>query len=98
MRHRDWGMFLLRLFIGLRLIYGVQDNIRSWAKIIECSVFLRHHNFPFPLVNAVITVHVQFLAGIMIAVGLWIRYASLLLVINFAVALIVVHRFDTFGS
>ena len=91
-RNRDWGVFLLRLFVGLRLIYGVQDNVLSWEHMIRFKDFLQQFNFPFPLVCAVVSVYVQLITGIMIILGWRIRYAAILLVINFLVALIMVHR------
>jgi putative oxidoreductase len=91
-RNRDWGIFLLRLFIGLRLIYGVQDNVLSWEHMIRFRDFLQQFHFPIPLVCAVVSVYVQLITGIMLILGWKIRYAAILLIINFLVALIMVHR------
>ena len=85
------GLFLLRLFIGLRLLYGVVDNILSWGQMNEFSEFLRQFNFPFPIVSALISVYVQFFGSIMILTGFKIRWAALLLTINFLIAILVVH-------
>lgn len=89
------GIFLLRIFIGLRLLYGVADNIASWHKMQEFAAFLDANNFPFPLVCAVLSVYAQAIAAVMILLGLQIRLAALLMIVNFAVALIMVHRNDT---
>ena len=85
------GIFLLRIFVSTRLLYGVIDNILSWERMIEFSNFLKSNDFPFPTTNAVISVYVQFLCAILILVGYKIRFASFVLVINFLVALIFVH-------
>lgn len=85
------GIFLLRIFIGSRLFYGVIDNILSWDKMIEFSDFLNANSFPIPILSAVISVYVQFIGSILILVGFKIRIASFILVINFLVAIIFFH-------
>lgn len=85
----DIGILLLRLFIGLRLIYGVIDNVVSWEHMIKFAQFIEANNLPFPIVSAVVSVYAQFIGGLMILIGLKIRWASLLIIINFIVALYV---------
>lgn len=92
---RDVGLLALRLFVGLRLIYGVIDNVISWGRMEEFSRFLLANKFPFPMTSAILSVYVQFAGGLMILVGYGIRMASFLLVINFFVAVVMVHRHDT---
>ncbi|MBK6266119.1 DoxX family protein [Marivirga sp. S37H4] len=88
---RNWqiGILLLRIFIGLRLLYGVVDNIISWQQMIEFSIFLENNGFPFPLMSAVTSVYVQFIGGLLILLGYKIRVTSFILIINFLVAFIV---------
>ena len=81
-----YGILLLRLFVGFRLIYGTIDNIISWERMIEFSKFLEANNFPFPQICAVSSVYVQFLGGLMILLGYKIRLASTILILNFIVA------------
>lgn len=93
---RDMGVLFLRLFIGVRLIYGVIDNIFSWKKMLEFAAFLENFHFPFPIASAIISVFFQCIAGIMIIVGLKIRLAALLMIGNFLIALLMVHLYDSF--
>lgn len=93
--NRDWGIFLLRAFIGFRLVYGVLDNVLSWDHMIKFRDFLREFHFPFPMVCAVVSVYAQLFAGIMFLVGWKIRYAAIMMIINFAFALIMVHHDHT---
>ena len=95
-KNKDLGLFLLRLFIGIRLLYGVVDNIADWGRMIEFRNFLEHQGFPFPLVSAVISVYAQFLSGLMFIVGFKIRLAAALMIINFLAALGMVHLHDSF--
>jgi len=90
-RHRDTGVFLLRLFVGFRLLAGVVDNIFSWPRMLEFRDFLQVFGFPVPLVCAILSVYAQAIAALLIIAGLYFRYAALLMIINFTVALIMVH-------
>ena len=85
------GIFVLRLFVGLRLLYGVIDNVLNGERMIEFAEFLNAHHFPFPLVSAALSVYVQFVGSIFILIGFKIRITSIILVFNFLVALIFVH-------
>ncbi len=85
------GLFLLRIFIGSRLIYGVIDNILVWERMIEFSSFLENFNFPFPLMSAVTSVYIQFIGGVLILIGYKIRLASIIMAFNFLIAIIFVH-------
>lgn len=85
------GIFLLRLFIGGRLCYGVIDNVISWERMLEFADFLSANNFPLPIASAIISVYVQFFGALLILIGFKIRPASFVLILNFLVALVAVH-------
>lgn len=95
-QNKDVGLLLLRLFVGVRLVYGVIDNLIAWERMIEFRDFLALHNFPLPLASAVISVYAQFLSGLMFVIGYKIRLAAALMIINFLVALVMVHLRDSF--
>jgi len=95
-KNKDVGLFLLRLFVGIRLLYGVVDNIAAWERMIEFRNFLDQQGFPLPLASAVISVYAQFLSGLMFIIGFKIRLAAVLMIINFLVALVMVHLHDSF--
>ncbi len=91
----DIGLLMLRIFIGLRLIYGVIDNIISWEKMLEFSGFLKINGFPMPTFSAVLSVYAQFLCAILILVGYKTRLAAAILAFNFIVAMVMVHLKDS---
>jgi putative oxidoreductase len=95
-RHPDVGVLVLRLFVSVRLLYGVLDNITSWSRMLEFKDFLQLFHFPMPLVSAVVSVYAQAIAAVLIGVGWKIRWAAVLMIVNFAVALMVVHRGQSF--
>ena len=57
----------------------------------EFADFLRHHGFPLPLPCAVVSVAAQFVSGLLFLVGAFVRWAALLMVVNFVVAIATVH-------
>lgn len=88
---KHWGILLLRFFVGGRLFYGVIDNIVSWQDMIKFSEFLEQNGFPTPMISAIASVYIQFFGSILIILGYKIRWASIILAINFLVALIFFH-------
>jgi putative oxidoreductase len=95
-RNKDIGLLILRLFVGIRLIYGVQDNILNWHHMKEFETFLVQHRFPFPLISAIVSVYAQALAGILLIAGFQVRWAAVLMIINFLIAMLMVHVGQTF--
>ncbi len=62
----------------------------------EFAAFLQQRNVPFPLFSAVLSAYAQFVCGIMILLGAWIRLAAIPFIINFVAAVIIAHLADTF--
>lgn len=90
-RTRAFGPLVLRLMLGAHLIHGTQDNLLSWARMLEFRHFLAGHGFPVPLVSAVVSVLAQFAAGACYIVGWQVRWAAVVMLVNFAIALLGVH-------
>jgi putative oxidoreductase len=63
--------------------------------MIEFSQFLEAHHFPLPIFMAILSVSLQLVAGLLILVGRRTRWAALILIVNFLVAIIMVHRNDS---
>lgn len=95
-KYRDAGVLLVRLAFGFRLIYGTLDNVVSYDQMLHFRDFLEGHGFPFPLISAFVSVAAQFLAGLSFISGLWIRFFSALMILNFLIALLMVHMGDTY--
>ena len=87
----ELGTVVLRLFLAFVLVYGTQDNVFSHERMVEFRDFLARHRFPFPTASAYLSAWAQFTCGILIAVGALTRWAALVMVVNFAVALAMVH-------
>jgi putative oxidoreductase len=91
-RYREFGMFFVRLIVGFHLIYGTADNIASWARMVEFSQFLAARGVPFPLAAANVSVWAQCVCGILFILGLFVRPAAVVMIINFLCALLIAHR------
>lgn len=82
---------LLRVLTGVFLVYGTWDNIANAARMHEFVLFLDKYAFPLPELMAPLSVWVQFLAGLALAIGWLTRMAGLLIAVNFLVAIVMVH-------
>lgn len=86
----DLGLLLLRLGIGGHLIWSTQDNVFSWARMLEFRDFLEKFEFPYPLFCAVLSVTAQFVGGLALVAGAFTRLAGAVLAFNFVVAIVMV--------
>lgn len=89
-RHADLGPLILRVVVGAHLMFMTQDNVFSWARMLEFRDFMAHHGFAFPLFCAVLSVVGQFFGGLALVLGLCTRFAGLIVAINFVVAVCMV--------
>ena len=90
-RRRELGALFIRLFMGTFLIYMSQDNVFDRARMLEFERFLRQFGFPAPLVSAHVSVYAQFVCGMLILLGAFTRAAAVVMIVNFIVALVMVH-------
>jgi putative oxidoreductase len=92
-RFGDVALLILRVFVGLFLIWGVWDNITDSARMQEFTAFLAKHEFPSPKILAPVSVYLQFAIGLGFVLGLFTRWAGIFCVIVFVVAIVMVDRF-----
>jgi putative oxidoreductase len=97
-RHAELGTLILRLFFAFVLVYGTQDNVFHRERMLEFRDFVARHGFPYPLVSAYLSAYAQFICGLLIGIGLLTRLAALTMIINFIVALAMVHVGLPFAS
>lgn len=95
-KYKDYSEVFIRFIIGFHLIYGTQDNVFSWDRMLEFSEFLTNFGFPIPLISAVVSVYAQFICGILFIVGFQVRIAATIMIFNFMIALLMVHTGDTY--
>lgn len=88
----DFALLLLRVFVGLFLVWGVWDNVTDPARMTEFVEFLRSHGFTSPRFMAPLSVYVQLLVGVAFVLGVFTRWAGILCAINFVVAIVMVDH------
>lgn len=95
---KEFGVIFIRLIIGIRLIHGTQDNVFSSEQMLEFRDFLQSQGFPFPLVSAHVSAYAQFICGFFMIIGFCTRLSSMIMIINFIIALLFVHIATTFDQ
>jgi putative oxidoreductase len=94
----DFALLLLRIFVGSFLVWGVWDNLSEPAEMQRFVEFLRAHGFSSPKFMAPLSVYAQALIGIAFILGVFTRWAGILCIINFVVAIVMVDRFEGFRA
>jgi len=92
--NKEYAPLALRLVAAWRLIAGVYTYAFFSKPITEVKGFFQHLGIPFPLASAYISVYAQLVCGVLFAIGLWIRPAALLMIINFVIAILAAHLND----
>jgi len=95
-RYRDYAPIFLRLLIGIFIIHGVQDNILSSERMVEFEKFLAARGVPATAFAARLSVYAQFICGVSILLGAWIRLTSVVFIINFICAIVIAHLGHSF--
>lgn len=91
-RFSEFTLLLLRVFVGLFLVWGVWDNVTSPERMHEYQEFLAKHGFAAPALMARLSVYIQLLAGIAFVLGLFTRWAGILCAVHFLVAIVMVDH------
>jgi putative oxidoreductase len=91
-RFGDFSLLLLRVFVGLFLIWGVWDNVTSPQRMHEFQEFLGKHGFTMPALMAPLSVYTQLLVGVAFVLGLFTRWAGILCAVNFVAAIVMVDH------
>jgi putative oxidoreductase len=95
-RATDVGLLILRVFSGLALALA-----HGWGKVPPSPGFvgmIGGLGFPAPVLFAWLAAIAEFGGGLLIALGLLTRPASLLVVGHFTLVVLVAHAGDAFGD
>jgi putative oxidoreductase len=90
-RFGDVANLLLRWVTGAFLVYQSHDNILSAERMDEFEKFLAQFGFAAPELLAPLCVWAQFLCGVASILGLLTRWAGLVTIFVFIVAVWMVH-------
>ena len=87
---KPWGLTVLRVVVGaVFLIHGCQKLFVFGFHGV--AAFLGPLGVPAPGVAAVVVTLVEFVGGALLVLGLFTRWAALLLAIDMVVAILLVH-------
>lgn len=91
--NRNLGMLALRLAFGFQLVkVSFEYATQPATKMPEFAAYLQSLGFLFPpLPGAYLSTYTEFVGGILWLLGFQTRLASVLLIINFSVALGMAH-------
>src|SRR5688500_5408120 len=88
---REYGLLFLRLVIGWRLIAGTWPYAFFAKPISEVEQHFSSLHLPLPLISSYLSVYAQLICGILFIIGLWVRPAAIIMIINFIVAIVAAH-------
>jgi len=88
----DFALLLMRVFVGLYLVWSVWDYITSHEHMGEFASVLAQHGFPSPRLLAPVSVYLQLAIGVAFVLGLFTRWAGLLCAIHFGVVIAMVDH------
>jgi putative oxidoreductase len=91
-RSGDFALLLLRAFVGLFLVWSVWDNVGSSASLRQYAEFLAKHGFPDPRLLAPVSAYLQLAVGVAFVLGLFTRWAGILCLVHFAIAIAMVDH------
>ena len=85
---QGWGIAAIRFIVGVVFLVHGSQKLFGFSGV---AGFFAQAGIPLPAVSAVVVTLVEFLGGIALIVGLFTRWAALLLAINMLVAVLAVH-------
>lgn len=91
----DLTILFIRIIIAWRLIGGVYPYLFNFDRITEVVDYFQALQLPLPMLSAYASVYAQFVCGLLLAVGAWVRTAALVLALNFVVAILFAHLQDS---
>jgi putative oxidoreductase len=88
-RYSEWSALFLRVAVGV--IFIAHGRQKLFGGLAGFGHYLESLGVPLPNVSALVVALVEFLGGIALLLGLFTRWAALLLAINMLVAIVLVH-------
>ncbi|MEO8770388.1 MAG: DoxX family protein [Ferruginibacter sp.] len=85
----------------LRLFAGILLMNHGYDKLVHFSATAEHMPHLFGMSSSITTalvVFAEFFCALFVILGLFTRFASLVIIINMGYALIVAHKWDVFGG
>ncbi|HWQ99561.1 MAG TPA: DoxX family protein [Candidatus Methylomirabilis sp.] len=92
-RNHDWAVLFLRLALAFILVFHGYGKLFGTAPGMEGFIgFVTKLGFPLPVVMAYAVAILEFFGGLAIAAGVFTKYVSWLVTIQFAIILLYVKK------
>ncbi|GBC78323.1 Putative oxidoreductase MhqP [bacterium HR08] len=88
-RYSEWSALFLRLAVGV--IFIAHGRQKLFGGLAGFEQYLESLGVPLPGLFAILVALVEFLGGICLLLGLFTRWAALLIAVNMLVAILRVH-------
>jgi uncharacterized membrane protein YphA (DoxX/SURF4 family) len=92
-RFSDFTLLLLRVFVGLYLVFSVWPEITNSARMQEYGSLLAQFKFPAATITAPVLAYLQLAIGLGFVFGLFTRWAGIFCVAIFALTIAMMDRF-----
>lgn len=89
-RLQRWGITVIRVVVGIVFLMHGGQKLFIWG-FGGVAAFLGQLGVPAPMLASIIVTLVEFLGGLALFVGLFTQWAAILLAINMATAILIVH-------
>jgi len=91
---KDISFLLARIIAGWRLLAGTWPFVLQKESIGNVQDYFIKMGVPAAEISAYISVYAQFISGLLFIIGLWIRPAAFAMLVNFIMAILIVHLHD----
>ena len=95
-KYNDYGLLLLRLVLGLSMMFG--HGLGKWERLFGAEEIKFADPFGLgPVASLGLAVFAEVICSILVSIGLFTRLATIPLIITMATAFFTVHFDDPFG-
>ena len=87
---QGWGLTILRVVVGIVFFVHGEQKLFVYG-VSGVAGLMGQIGIPLPMLSAVVVTAVEFLGGAALVLGLFTRWAAILLAMNMLVAILTVH-------
>lgn len=92
----DFALLVLRLWLGLTMLLN-----HGWDKLVHFNTYVGQFGDPIgigPTASVALAVFAEVVASALLTLGLWTRFAALVLAVNMGVAFFIAHKHVLSGA